>query len=210
MNTKLKILRVAASEFSKNGYRSTTIRKICKKADVNLALINYHFGGKRKLYKEVVDYLVRKDPTFGQKIISKYENDEEWETGLYNYILTLLLKITDSSHYKSCLHKIIFREILDPSDLFAEFYNEYFIIKIEELKELLLYKINPEVNKETFDIIIFSVISQCLFYGQNKSIISQYYSSEKFIDIKISSANIAKNIMFQVRETLEVRKRPNQ
>lgn len=203
MSTKQKILKIAASEFSRNGYRSTTIRKICKTASVNIASINYHFGDKQNLYREVVEYLISRDKSFGKIPLYSYQNDIEWENGLYEYTLDLIQKITNDSREKACLHKIIFREILDPSDLFEEFYNEYFISKVEELKRIISYKINPETDKEFFDIITFSVISQCIFYEQNKTLVSQYYSCKKFIDKKISSIKIAQAITFQTRTTIE-------
>lgn len=206
MDTREKILKVASSEFSQNGYRGTTIRQICRKASINVALINYHFGGKKRLYKEVVDYLVKKDPTFGKKQNTEYRNDKDWENGLFKYIYQLLFKITDSSNYKSCLHKIIFREIMDPSELFSEFYNEYFITRVNDLKTILSFKLDSSQNKEISDMLIFTIISQCLFYEQNKSLVSQYYSNNKFIDANVKIEAIAKIITLQVIETIKHKK----
>ena len=47
--TRERILQAAGEAFAAAGYRTTTVRDICQKADVNLASVNYHFGDKQRL-----------------------------------------------------------------------------------------------------------------------------------------------------------------
>jgi len=49
-----KLKEVARIEFMKNGYAATKTRDIANKAEVNLALMNYHFGSKEKLFEIVM------------------------------------------------------------------------------------------------------------------------------------------------------------
>ncbi len=51
--TKDRILFVAEKLFAQKGYSRVSIREITREARCNLAAVNYHFGGKRKLYLEV-------------------------------------------------------------------------------------------------------------------------------------------------------------
>lgn len=51
--TRDHLLDTAFDLFAENGYRSTTVAKICEEAEVNIASVNYHFGSKEDLYKEV-------------------------------------------------------------------------------------------------------------------------------------------------------------
>ncbi len=55
-DTKQKILEAASILFAQNGFSGASIRDIAAKADVNLAAINYHFGGKDNLYWKVFEY----------------------------------------------------------------------------------------------------------------------------------------------------------
>lgn len=57
--TKETILISAAEVFLDHGYYDTTVRMIAQKAEVNQALINYHFGDKEALYLEVIRYWAR-------------------------------------------------------------------------------------------------------------------------------------------------------
>ncbi len=54
-NSKERILHTAVKLFAKQGYGNTGLRELSQKADVNLAMINYFFGSKKELLKEILD-----------------------------------------------------------------------------------------------------------------------------------------------------------
>jgi Bacterial regulatory proteins, tetR family len=54
VETRERILKAAERLFADRGYEETSIRAIVAKARVNQAAINYHFGGKDGLYREVL------------------------------------------------------------------------------------------------------------------------------------------------------------
>jgi AcrR family transcriptional regulator len=57
--TRERILNAAERLFADRGYEETSIRAIVAKARVNQAAINYHFGGKDGLYREVLRSAIR-------------------------------------------------------------------------------------------------------------------------------------------------------
>lgn len=52
--TQQKILRAAEVEFADNGLSGASIRNITSRAGVNVAAVNYHFGSKNELFKQMV------------------------------------------------------------------------------------------------------------------------------------------------------------
>ena len=52
--TRNRILRAAARLFAERGFNHVSIRDICKEAGSNVASVNYHFGDKLGLYRELV------------------------------------------------------------------------------------------------------------------------------------------------------------
>ncbi|WP_291987331.1 TetR/AcrR family transcriptional regulator [Candidatus Accumulibacter sp. ACC007] len=52
-DTRERILDVAERLFMEHGYEGTSMRVITTRADVNLAAVNYHFGSKEALLREV-------------------------------------------------------------------------------------------------------------------------------------------------------------
>ena len=54
-DTKQRILDAAERLFAWDGFHSTSLRTITRKADVNLAAVNYHFGSKEALLEAVFE-----------------------------------------------------------------------------------------------------------------------------------------------------------
>ncbi len=52
------IMNTAISLFATKGFEGTSVRDIAAAADVNLAMINYYFGSKEKLFESIVDFNV--------------------------------------------------------------------------------------------------------------------------------------------------------
>ncbi len=54
ISTEEKIIRAADKIFTQKGYAATRTREIAEEAGTNLALLNYYFGSKEKLFRNVV------------------------------------------------------------------------------------------------------------------------------------------------------------
>ncbi|MEK4341854.1 MULTISPECIES: forespore capture DNA-binding protein RefZ [Brevibacillus] len=54
--TKLRILSAAATLFDQKGYHGTSVRQIAEAAEVNAALISYHFKGKQGVLERLISY----------------------------------------------------------------------------------------------------------------------------------------------------------
>ena len=53
IDTRVRILDAAEWLFTEQGFEATTLRQITRAAGVNLAAVNYHFGSKEALIREV-------------------------------------------------------------------------------------------------------------------------------------------------------------
>jgi AcrR family transcriptional regulator len=53
IDTRLRVLDAAELLFTEQGFEATTLREITGAAGVNLAAVNYHFGSKEALIREV-------------------------------------------------------------------------------------------------------------------------------------------------------------
>lgn len=72
-DTEMKIRDAAKSLFLKKGYSATTTRDIAQESQINLALLNYYFTSKRRLF-EIIMFETLYD--FLNKMVEVY-NDEE-------------------------------------------------------------------------------------------------------------------------------------
>jgi len=57
--TRARILAAATARFARHGFDGTTVDAIARDARANPALISYYFGGKQKLYMEVIRECLR-------------------------------------------------------------------------------------------------------------------------------------------------------
>ena len=54
ITTEEKIKQAAKAVFQKKGFAATRTRDIAEEADINLALLNYYFRSKEKLYGRII------------------------------------------------------------------------------------------------------------------------------------------------------------
>ncbi len=55
LTTEQKIIEAARKIFTQKGYAAAKTRDIAEEAGINLALLNYYFGSKENLFKQVVN-----------------------------------------------------------------------------------------------------------------------------------------------------------
>lgn len=56
MDKKEQILEKATRLFAEKGYAGTSVRDLAADVGINIAMVNYYFGSKEKLFMEVVAY----------------------------------------------------------------------------------------------------------------------------------------------------------
>lgn len=91
-STEEKIIEAAREVFLEKGYAATRTRDIAEKAGINLALLNYYFRSKEKLFQLV---MVEKLQQLFSVVLSMVNNDElsleqKLDTLVENYIDLLI------------------------------------------------------------------------------------------------------------------------
>lgn len=119
-DTKQKVFDSAVSLFHTNGYSGTSIRDIAKKADVNVSLISYYFGGKKGLLESMIitfleGYIEQLDEEFKLRHTC---SSKECFLGMIKRVLTY-----HSEQYQ--LARLILREITLDSLLVREIMTTY-------------------------------------------------------------------------------------
>ena len=67
------LVAAAARLFAARGYDGVTVRQLAEAADVNLAAVSYHFGGKRGLYLAALERLMAEMRPIGEPVIERIE-----------------------------------------------------------------------------------------------------------------------------------------
>jgi len=111
-----KIIDAAIDLFYFQGFNGTTVRQIAQKANVNLALISYHFGGKKGLLEQL---MIRFYEGYFQSIKKPTAEIEPYETAKDYLIQALTSAYTYLfDHYR--MTRFIYRELTVDSTLVRE------------------------------------------------------------------------------------------
>ena len=112
-DTRRRLMDAAGKVFAEKGYRAATIREIIRRARVNLAAVNYHFGGKDGLYATVLEstYLkaLEKHPPEGG-----VDPGAPAEIRLHGFIRSFLQRIFDED-VQACYGRLMTREMVEPT-----------------------------------------------------------------------------------------------
>jgi AcrR family transcriptional regulator len=185
MTKKEQIMNKALELFGSKGYDSTSIRELSEGAGINVAMINYYFGSKEKLFEEMVTHKAvymkgKLEELLNDKHLAPLEKVNKVVEEYVNRIFS-----------KPVFHRIVYREMLlnvRPemhrmiSSIFA---TNGFIFKsiIEEgIKKKVFRKVDPELTLAS----ITGTINQVVLSGplcsmlMNKEPDYDPYSDESF------------------------------
>jgi AcrR family transcriptional regulator len=170
IKTRQRLLEVAGAVFAEQGFKCATVREICKRADANVAAINYHFGDKQALYSETLRYWVRESlakypPNMG---ISESSSPEE---KLRAYVRSFFWRIFDEGR-PSWYGKLMAREMIEPTHALDECAKET-MRPIVDLLRQIVRELMPAAGEDQVRRVGFSIIGQVVFYHHCRTAIDK-------------------------------------
>jgi AcrR family transcriptional regulator len=171
-DTRSRILEAAGRLFSDRGYERTTAREICELARVNPAAVNYHFGGKRRLYLDVIRETDRRvvDREALKQLLLGEEHPEEKLGKFVRAILHAFLK-GDAGGWHN---KLFLREMSSPTEAFGEIFESQIRPSLLLFRRIVAEIIQLPPDHPAVIRGALSVISQCLFVFQNRTTIERF------------------------------------
>jgi AcrR family transcriptional regulator len=111
--TRERLIASAARLFGERGFKRVTVREICGAACANVAAVNYHFGDKLGLYREVLQVAVSEMRSTSDAARLAGEGGTS-EDKLRAYIAVYIQRVVGSAH-DSWIHQLMSRELADPT-----------------------------------------------------------------------------------------------
>jgi TetR/AcrR family transcriptional regulator, regulator of cefoperazone and chloramphenicol sensitivity len=190
--TVARLLHTAIEVFAERGFRATTVREICTRANVNVASVNYYFRSKEALYSNAVALAIQEANQLYPMLQAQDESLPP-ERRLELFIDNFLHKLLDDSHlgYHS---RMITREIAEPTktldDIVATAIKPQFTLLGSIVRQVLGATIDDaDVNR-----CLFSIVGQCLVFKHSRSIVERLHPELIADDfaIKQTAEHIAK------------------
>ena len=155
--TRERLLEAASRVFAKKGYRDATIAEISRRARANIAAVNYHFGGKRKLYVAVWHHL------FGESIkvhppdggIPESASPEE---RLHGRIGALIRRVISPDNEFAIMEQ----EFGDPTGLLESSLRQAIGPLREKMIALVRELLGSKASRRQTEACVFSIMSQCM------------------------------------------------
>lgn len=161
--TRATLVSVGARLFAQNGYDGVSMRTLAAEAEVNLATVGYHFGGKAGLYEAILQDLIdSRDELFPtlEEVEEKGNeagDDPHARGEVVDWFITRLAHGMLGHEHDHWPIFIISRELAQPSDLYPKLDEEFFQPAMESMFVFTSYMI-PECDKEERIIVGHAII----------------------------------------------------
>ncbi|HWW89061.1 MAG TPA: CerR family C-terminal domain-containing protein [Vicinamibacterales bacterium] len=150
--------------FADRGFKRVTVREICRVARANVAAVNYHFGGKLGLYREVLQSAI--DAMRSTNEAAKQAGEGQTpENQLRRYIFIFVHRLLSPGN--ETMHRLMNREMNDPTPVLDELVERGVRPRIEYLSGVVSEMIGrPPTDQEVLRCIA-SIQSQSIAYLPN-------------------------------------------
>jgi AcrR family transcriptional regulator len=168
IETRQRLLTVAAELFAEQGFNHVTVREICRVAEANLAAVNYHFRDKLGLYKEVVGMAADAMHRSKVDVIEAAERLAP-EDRLRTYIRLTLHRLLGPEE-ESWMEKLIARELMDPTPALDLIVEKGIRPTSQRMGAMVAELLGTSLEDARVWHCFLSIQAQCLFYKSGKPI----------------------------------------
>ena len=124
MNDKKEnIINAAVELFAEKGFEGTSIRELAAKAGVNVAMVNYYFGSKEKLFEAMVQYKA----SYTKNIIEEILKDNALSE--IQKIDKVVEMFVNKTFHNRLFHRVIHQELM--------------LLQRENLQDIIINIISP-------------------------------------------------------------------
>ncbi len=164
VETRERLLKAAERLFADRGFKKVTVRDICRAARANVAAVNYHFGDKLGLYREVMQSAI--DGMRGTNDAAREAGDgQPPEEQLRRYIAIFVHRLLTPGN--DTVHKLVNREMNDPTPALDALVEQGVRPRVEYLSGLIAAIIGCAPTEQRVLRCVASVQSQTMSYLPN-------------------------------------------
>lgn len=160
--TREAILKAAESEFAEKGFALASAREICRRADVNSALLSRYFGSKESLYRIVAKRLFGDLGAPLAKLADGVTDDASWRAAVREWVDDMLFMTIPTERAQKLCAALFRHEVTHPTKFHREFSESFGKPVYEGLRALLARKVK---NAEQLDLWCSSVWAQVSVYA---------------------------------------------
>jgi len=198
--TRARLLAAAERLFADRGFKKVTVREICRVARANVAAINYHFGDKLGLYREVLQTAIariRATTDAAREAGEGHAPEERLRRSIEAFVTRVLSDDTGT------VHSLIHREMNDPTPALDTIVEQGIRPRIDYLARLVSDLVRVPATDGRVLRCVASIHSQLAAYFPNPITTRLGFSKRPRTteDIRIIAGHIAEFSLGGVRAT---------
>ncbi len=166
---KERLLTAAREVFAESGFQGATVREICRRAEANVAAVNYHFGSKDELLAAALSFNQLRDLQ-----LANADPADAPTLRLQRFILGLMRMLLDE-HHPASQCRIIARELADPTPLLDQIVAEAVVPLYDFFHGVLREIAGPDLPEAVLRRCVLSVVAQCFHYRHSAPVLQRVY-----------------------------------
>lgn len=162
--TKRAIVCAALEEFAERSVEGARTREIARKAKVNHAAINYHFGSKQEMYLKILALVIEKLSEEYKHIYDEIEEYLDSANATKDGARELVKRFMIFHHHLytnpdfTNFFRIIQREESSPTEGFNVVFENGYTPMFKTFKRLIIFASKDKIDDNLIDSLIFSLI----------------------------------------------------
>jgi TetR/AcrR family transcriptional regulator, regulator of cefoperazone and chloramphenicol sensitivity len=162
--TRDRLLKAAEAMFADRGFKRVTVREICRAARANVAAVNYHFGDKLGLYRDVVQSAIASMRNLTEDARAAGEGQPPDEK-LRRFLVIFLHRLLTPG--RETMYRLIQREMNDPTPVLDEVVEHGVRPRVAYLSEIVAEIIGCDVSDPRVLPCAASIQAQSVSYMPN-------------------------------------------
>lgn len=172
--TRKRLLDAAREVFSEHSFQGATVREICRRAEANVAAVNYHFGSKDGLLAEALNFV-----QLAGLLKANVQADECPEVRLRLFLRDFMLMLLDEKDSSSQC-RIMARELADPTPALDKIVREAIAPLHKFLGKLVREIVGEKVDEAELRRCVHSIVGQCLFYRHSHPVLQRLHPKLRY------------------------------
>jgi AcrR family transcriptional regulator len=166
-STRDRLIAAAREVFAESGFKGATVREICRRAEVNVAAVNYHFNGKEALFMAALEL----EPL--ENLIGRADAAKSAADRLAGFIHEFLIRLMEG--YCTPHSQLIIRELLEPSPALDNIAREVIAPLHAHLNRLVREIAGDRLSPDSVRRCVFSIFGQCTYYRNSREMNRRIY-----------------------------------
>ena len=167
---RARILQAAADLFAEDGYKATSVRRICEAARVNVAMVNYYFHSKEELHLAAFDHARALARASAADVAAASAQAQLPPVEQLRLAIEALVSDMLRPGPASLFSRLVARELIEPTAAIHKLAERNVRPQHALFTQLIRGVVGTAMPGEVVQKCVFSVIGQAVFYARSRTV----------------------------------------